>query len=248
MSKKIRAWLFKLSFYLWTVIVALVTLPVFILPRRLSFKVQTCWARVTFWLLRVIGGVRYEFRGLDRIPPEPVLFACKHQSAWETIVFFLIQSPPPTFFFKKELLKVPLFGWFCLKSGMVAVDRDAGARAMRKVLQKAGERIGEGRSLVLFPEGTRMPLGVRGAYQPGVAGIYKYLRVPVVPVALNSGLCWPKGGLTGESGIVTMEFLEPIPPGLEKTAFLDHLARVLEEGSDRLVAEERARKAGESRG
>lgn len=238
MFRKLRAGLFLASFYLWTGVLAVLALPVFLLPQRAIFFIQVLWAHGVFALLRRIGGVRQEITGWEKIPEGPVLFASKHQSAWDTIVFFIVRKPPPTFFFKKELLKIPIYGRFCMHSGMVPVDREAGARAMRSVLRMAAERLAEGRSLVLFPEGTRVPVGVRASYQPGVAGIYKYLDVPVVPVALNSGLFWPKVGPTGRRGTLRMEFLDPIPPGLEKDAFLDHLSRALESATARLVEQE----------
>lgn len=238
MLRKIRAALFSAAFYVWTVLLAILSLPIFVLPQRAIFVIQVLWARGVFFLLRWIGGVRQEITGWERIPEGPVLFASKHQSAWDTIVFFLVRKPPPTFFFKKELLKIPIYGRFCLRSGMVPVDRAAGARAMRSVLKMAGERLAEGRSLVLFPEGTRVPVGVSRRYQPGVAGIYKYLDVPVVPVALNSGLFWPKTGPTGRTGTLRMEFLDPIPPGLDKDAFLARLTHELETATDRLVQQE----------
>lgn len=238
MFRKLRARAFLAAFYLWTAVLAILALPIFLLPQRAIFVIQVLWAHGVFFLLRWIGGVRQEITGWEKIPEGPVLFASKHQSAWDTIVFFLVRKPPPTFFFKKELLKIPIYGRFCMHSGMVPVDREAGARAMRSVLKMAAERVAEGRSLVLFPEGTRVPVGVQHKYQPGVAGIYKYLDVPVVPVALNSGLFWPKTGPTGRTGTLRMEFLDPIPPGLEKDAFLSHLSRELEVATDRLVEQE----------
>lgn len=238
MFRKIRARAFLAAFYVWTAVLATLALPIFLLPQRGIFIVQVVWAHGVFFLLRWIGGVRQEITGWEKIPDGPVLFASKHQSAWDTIVFFLVRKPPPTFFFKKELLKIPIYGRFCTHSGMVPVDREAGARAMRSVLKMAAERLAEGRSLVLFPEGTRVPVGIQGKYQPGVAGIYKYLDVPVVPVALNSGLFWPKAGPTGRTGTLRMEFLDPIPPGLEKDAFLAHLSRELETATIRLMEQE----------
>jgi 1-acyl-sn-glycerol-3-phosphate acyltransferase len=238
MFRKIRAAAYLAAFYLWTGVLAVLALPVLVLPRWAIFAIQVLWARGVFFLLRWIGGVRQEITGWERIPEGPVLFASKHQSAWDTIVFFLVRRPPPTFFFKKELLQIPIYGRFCLRSGMVPVDRAAGARAMRSVLAMAAERLKEGRSLVLFPEGTRVPVGRKARYQPGVAGIYKYLDVPVVPVALNSGLFWPKAGPTGRTGTLRMEFLDPIPPGLEKDEFLARLSDVLETATARLVAQE----------
>jgi 1-acyl-sn-glycerol-3-phosphate acyltransferase len=218
---------------LWTTLVGLCALPAMVMPRRAAFLVQRVWSKGMLWFLRVLFGVRYTVRGQDKIPPKPVIIAAKHQSTWDTIILTL-EEPPPAFVIKQELLRIPLYGWYCRATGMIPVDRQGGASALRIMLKAAERHIGQGRNIVIFPEGTRVPLGVRVPYQVGVASLYKSLGVPVVPVALNSGHFWPKSGLTDRRGTITMEYLEPIPPGLDKKTFLATLETRLEEASAKL--------------
>lgn len=234
---KLRILLFKLGLYIWTLIIGgIIGLPTLVLGRDYAVFIQTSWGRGALVLLRVICGVTYEVRGLDRVPAGPVLIASKHQSAWDTIIF-LLHFKAPTFIFKKELLRIPIYGWFCLKTGMVPIDRQGGGAALKAMLRAAADRIREGRSIVIFPEGTRVKPGNTIAYNPGVAGLYKHLDVPVVPVALNSGLIWPKGGLVRVGGVIRIEYLDPILPGMDKAAFLATLEERIESASARLCAE-----------
>ncbi|MDA5192604.1 lysophospholipid acyltransferase family protein [Govanella unica] len=234
---RIRIFLFTISLYLWTLIIGgIIGWPALFLPRGYAIFIQTSWGRGTIFLLRVLCGIRFEVRGLDRVPEGAVLIASKHQSAWDTFIF-LLHFKAPTFIFKKELLRIPIYGWICLKTGMVPIDRQGGAAALKAMLRGAAERIGEGRSIVIFPEGTRVKPGSKMPYNPGVAGLYKHLGVPVVPVALNSGMVWPKGGVIRTDAMIRLEYLEPILPGSDKASFLTTLESRIEDASLRLLAE-----------
>lgn len=233
---RFRALLSRCLFPLWTGVFALVTLPVLLLPPRASISVQRSWARSVLWMLRVVAGITYEIRGQENLPRGGILIAAKHQSTWDTIIFLLADTPP-AFVLKKELLRIPVYGWYCLRTGMVPIDRAGGANAMRAMLRAARARVAEGRPLVIFPEGTRVPPGEHRALQPGVAGLYRQLDMPVVPVALNSGLVWPKSGFRRTDFRITLEYLPPIAPGLPKKEFLAALEKSITEGTNRLMAE-----------
>lgn len=235
-----RARLFHAVFVLWTALVSLVTAPVLLGPQTWVLGVQRFWARGVLWLMRVIAGVTYEIRGLDRVPEGLKLIASKHQSAWDTVIF-LLGRPAPAFVLKKELLRIPIYGWFCARTGMVPIDRAGGSRALRAMIREARARMDAGRLLVIFPEGTRVPPDDYKPLQPGVAGLYRQLNVPVVPVALDSGLVWPKSGFVGTDCRIVMEYLDPIPPGLPKKVFMQRLQTALDQATDRLIAEGRAR-------
>ncbi|MEX1147914.1 MAG: lysophospholipid acyltransferase family protein [Sphingomonadales bacterium] len=238
LNRCLRVATFRAAFPVWTAIVAIFALPVLLCPSGWAVQVQRFWAHGSFGLLRRIANVRYRVRGLENRPSGPVILAVKHQSAWDTIVF-LLDDRPPAFVFKKELLRIPIFGRYCRRTGMVPIDRSGGSSALRRMILEARARLAAGRSLVIFPEGTRVGVDDHCGYQPGVAGLYRQLNVPVVPVALNSGLVWPKSGLIGTGFTVTLEYLEPIPPGLPKKDFVALLEFRIEAATTRLVAEAR---------
>jgi 1-acyl-sn-glycerol-3-phosphate acyltransferase len=188
--------------------------------------------------LRVICGIKVEWRGLDRIPKGPLLVAAKHQSIWET--FALVPMfPDPTFIIKRELMWIPLFGWCCWKADMIPVDRGAGKKTL--VAIRAGTRaaLAKGRQIIVFPEGTRRPAGAAPDYKSGVAHLYVGVNATCLPVALNSGLFWPRRKWLRHPGTIVVEFLDPIPPGLRREDFLKRLENVIETASTRLVAEGR---------
>ena len=146
-------------------------------------------ARACRRLLAPLAGLTYEVRGRERIPATPAIFAFKHQSAWETLALHLLLADP-AIVLKRELTQIPLFGWYLLHAGMIRIDRGGGARALRTLVEDGRAALARGSSIVVFPEGTRAPVGERNPYHPGVAALYRQLDCPVVPVALNSGLFW----------------------------------------------------------
>jgi 1-acyl-sn-glycerol-3-phosphate acyltransferase len=233
----VRSLLFNAAFYIVTVAHLVLPLPVyFILPQAFAMGVVRSWARAGIWLLRVLAGTRLEIRGRENIPAGGTIVAAKHQSMFET--FALV--PPflnPTFVIKSQLKWVPVFGQYTVKAGMIHVDRTAGISALRKLAARSRTEIAKGRDIIIFPEGTRRPPGAPPDYHPGVAHLYKALGVPVVPVALNSGLFWPRRKFLRYPGTIVIEFLPAIPPGLDPRRFMEKLKSDIETASDRLMIE-----------
>jgi len=232
----IRSLLFNLLFFVWTLLLSILLLPALALPRQATVRIYRFWARSVVLLLRWVVGLDYQVRGTANIPREPALFAYKHQSAWETIVFALL-VPDFAGVLKRELTLIPLFGWYVAKLAMIPIDRGAAASALRRMVRRARQRLAEGRSITVAPEGTRTAPGQRRPYLPGVAALYRELGVPVVPVALNSGLFWGRRQFVKRPGTITVEFLEPIAPGLDRRAFLAELAERIETAAERLAGE-----------
>ena len=232
----LRSVLFNILFYLNTVIFLIIGLPTFLMPYQAIVEVAKTWGRVNLVLLRVVAGVKFELRGRDRIPPGALIVASKHQSAWETFALMhLFRSP--TFVMKRELLWIPVFGWLMMKGRMVGVDRAAGMRALIKLAAAARAELARGRQLIIFPEGTRRPVGAEPDYKSGIAFVYAQAGVPCLPVALNSGVFWPRRSILRRPGTVVVEILDPIPPGLDKKTFVTRLQGAIEPATARLVAE-----------
>src|SRR5882672_2055464 len=235
MKLYLRSALFLVWFIAVSVIMNVGALPLLLLPFRFALKAASLWARLVLFGLRRIAGIGVELRG--RLEDPRVLVAAKHFSMWETIALLAL-LPGPAIVLKRSLLRVPLYGWYCRKMRMIAIDRAAGAKAMRLMHGEAKRALDEGRPIVIFPEGTRRKPGDPPDYKPGVAGLYAQLDVPCVPVAHNSGLFWA-GGFFRRPGTITLEFLPPIPPGLSRRDFMGLLESSIEEASNRLVAEGR---------
>jgi len=232
----IRSILFNLLFYLNLVALLLVAMPTLVLPRWAVIAIARTWGRTTLWLLRKVCRIEVEWRGLEKIPPGGILVAAKHQSAWETFALITL-FPDPTFIVKRELLWIPLFGWCIRRGGMIPVDRGGGMAALAGVLVHARKAIADGRQIVIFPEGTRRPPGAPPKYKYGVAHLYAECGAPCVPIALNSGLFWPRRRFLRHPGTVRVEVLDPIPPGRDRDVFFAELERVLEAATARLIAE-----------
>jgi 1-acyl-sn-glycerol-3-phosphate acyltransferase len=217
-------------------------IPLFVFGRSAGYAAPRNWARCMQAGLWLILGSRIEVRGLEHLPPGPVLIAMKHQSPIDTLHPFLWLHRP-CFVLKQELLSVPVFGWYCRWLGMIPIAREAGMQSLKDMVKAARGALAEGRSVVIFPEGTRRELGARPDYKPGVAALYRELGVPCVPIALNTGVVWPKEGNDYRPGVITFEVLAPIPAGLSRQGFMQALEGAIEPATDRLVAEERARQA-----
>ena len=230
----LRSLIYNVLFYLLLVCWLIAAVPTFLMPRTGIMKIARLWARSSIWLLRVVCNVKVEYRGLEKIPKGPLLVASKHQSMWET--FALLQFfDQPLYILKRELTLIPFFGWYLIKAGMVAVDRGAGGRALLKMVRQASEAVRRGRQLIIFPEGTRRPVGAPPQYKPGVAQLYASCRVNCLPVALNSGLFWPRRTFMRYPGTLVVEFLDPVPPGLARDEFLTRISTVIEDATVRLV-------------
>ena len=229
-------------YFVWFVVVSIVfnvgCLPLLALPRRATMFAPKAWSASLLWGLKAIAGLGFEVRG--RIPADGVLVASKHMSMWDTIALYHVLHDS-VFVLKQSLLNVPLYGWYARKVGMIAIDREAGASAMRKMVQAARDRLAKGRAVVIFPEGTRKKPDAPPDYKPGVAGLYGQLGVACVPVALNSSLFWTgPAGFLKKPGRIVLEFLEPIPPGLKRAEFMGALEQRIEKATARLLAEGRS--------
>ncbi|HKY17685.1 MAG TPA: lysophospholipid acyltransferase family protein [Rhizomicrobium sp.] len=226
----LRSALFLLWFAILTAILALIFLPVLILPRAATVWLARLWARATFWGLKIFAHIDFEIRG---IPPKgAVLVAAKHMSMWDTLALYLALDQP-AIVLKRELLRIPFYGWFLWKAAAIAIDRAAGPRALRKMAADAKAVLAENRPILIFPEGTRKKPGAAPDYKPGVAGLYAQLGVACVPVALNSGVYWT--GFLKRPGIIVLQFLEPIPPGLKREPFMALLQTRIETATAALL-------------
>jgi len=235
----LRSLAFNVAFIAWTAIVAIGCLPALMLPRGATFAVSRLWARGVLALLAALVGLRHEVRGADRLPNGPVIYAVKHQSAWETIAFSLL-IPRFAGVYKRELLRIPIYGWYMWRAAMIPIDRSAGAGALRKMVRKARAVAAEGRPIVVMPEGTRVAPGAHRRYHSGVAALYLDLGLPVVPVALNSGYFWGRRAFVKQPGTIVFALLEPIAPGLGRKEFMGLLQKRIEEAAEALAQEARA--------
>jgi 1-acyl-sn-glycerol-3-phosphate acyltransferase len=231
-----RSLVFNALFYVNIMVRMIVALPTLMLPYTFLRRVLRAYARSSLWLLRVVCGITVEWRGRDKLPQGSYIVACKHQSVWETFALFAL-LPDPTYVLKRELMWLPLFGWLATKARMIPVDRATRASALARMAAAARKEVVRGRQIVIFPEGTRRPPGAEPRYLPGVAFLYADSGLACVPVALNSGLFWPRRSLRRYPGTVLVEVLDPIPPGLARSTFMARLQGTLEEATARLVAE-----------
>jgi 1-acyl-sn-glycerol-3-phosphate acyltransferase len=232
----LRSLAFNVLYYVNIILWMIVILPVLVMRRRVFVRVARVWARSSLWLLRVVAGIRMEVRGRERIPPGGLLVAAKHQSLWETFAL-LILFDDPAFILKRELMWIPFFGWYAWKARSVPVNRSAGSQALIQMNQRALEEARSGRQILIFPEGTRRAPGAPPAYKYGVAHLYANLGMPCLPVALNSGLFWPRRQFMRRPGTIVVEILEPIAPGLSREEFFPLLQARLEDASSRLYRE-----------
>jgi 1-acyl-sn-glycerol-3-phosphate acyltransferase len=233
-----RSAVFNLALWSWTAIMLVAAMPWLAFPPRFMLAHSRAWMRGVQFLLATIVGLDYEVSGLPAGAPRPAIYAFKHQSAWETLAIHLLLDGA-AIALKRELTRIPLFSWTLLHAGMIRVDRRGGPRALRSLVEGGRAALARGAPIVIFPEGTRVPPGEHREYQPGVAALYRQLDCTVVPVALNSGVFWPRRSFVKRPGRIVVEFLPAIEPGLERKAFMAELRNRLEPAADRLVAEAR---------
>ncbi len=230
----LRSSLFFLWFALVSASLAILFLPALALPRGITVWMSRRWSALVFWGLRVFAGVAFEVRG--PVPKNGVLVAAKHMSMWDTMALYLTLDDPAVVL-KRGLTFIPFYGWYVSKTGSIAIDRAGGPQALRRMAAAAKAVTAEGRSVLIFPEGTRKKVDAPPDYKPGVAGLYGQLGVACVPAALNSGLFWT--GFLKRPGRIVLEFLEPIPPGLRSRDFMKVLEDRIETATAGLVAEGR---------
>ena len=228
----LRSLIFNICFYGMTTVMVIVGLPILLLPYQVAQKYEHLWSGILVFLLKHIMGINHQILG-ER-PDHPVIYAAKHQSAWETIVLFAeFDSPAPVL--KKELIYLPFIGLFFLKIPSVPIDRSQG-RAALKNLMAAAARINDiGDSILIFPQGTRVAPGADHPYHAGTFAIYQATGLPVVPVALNSGLFWSRSAFIKKPGTIVVELLPEIPPGLGRRDFMAKLEAEIETASQKLL-------------
>jgi 1-acyl-sn-glycerol-3-phosphate acyltransferase len=209
---------------------------VLLMSRRTAAAIAKWWARTTLIMLRVIVGLELEVRGRENLPEGPALVAVKHQSALETFAL-MPELPDGAFVLKRELLWIPFFGWFLKRLDMIALDRAKGVDAMLQLMTQADRAARQGRQIVIFPEGTRRPVGAPPHYKSGVSHLYDRLKLPCVPVAVNAGVFWPRRAWRKRQGRAVIEFLEPIPAGLSRAVFERTMRERIESASDSLALE-----------
>jgi len=231
-----RAFAFNFAFFAWTAILGTVGLPFLFTPRSVTMRFGRFWAASVLVLLKLIVGLDHQIRGLDRVPRGGCIIAMKHQSAWDALVLPVVLGDPAVVV-KRELLLLPFYGWYAARAGSIAIDRKAGAGALRRMLARARSVAAAGRPIVIFPEGTRVAPGERHAYQPGVAALYQALALPLVPAAVNSGLYWGRRSFVKRKGRIILEFLEPIPPGRTRRRLMAELERRVETATAALLRE-----------
>lgn len=226
------------AFVVWMygllVVMGIACLPALVLPRRAAIVCVRVWLDLVFWGLKTFCGITYEVRGTEHRPTSGALVASKHQSMFETLMFWR-ELPDPAIILKRSLAYLPFFGWYTMKLRNISVDRAGHANALRAMLREARARAGEGRQVLIFPEGTRMTPGAPPDYKPGIAALYRDMGVACTPVALNSGLYWPGKGWRRTPGRIIVEFLPAIEPGLSRAAFMTELETRIETASNALL-------------
>ncbi len=232
----LRSLAFNIAFYSWFVVIATPALTSLFLPRPVLMGFARTWARGNLWLLKTICRIDYQVRGQENLPDGAFIIASKHQSAWDTIVFILL-ARDPAYVFKRELSWIPMFGWFLWKADMIPVDRSAGRRAVAHIAKLAAPLVAAKRQIVIFPQGTRTPPGSKRPYRGGVHAIYAGAGVQLVPAALNSGLYWARRSFIKHPGTILLEFLPPIPVGLEREELLQAMEQAIDPVTERLEAE-----------
>lgn len=180
------------------------------LPLHWRYRITVGWPRLVLWAARVICGIRWQVLGWDHLPKGPAILLSKHQSTWETFYFVANMPRELCFVFKRELLWIPFFGWGIGLLKMIHIDRSQGRDAFESVVAQGQRKLDEGRWIIMFPEGTRIPRGQTGKYKSGGSRLAVRTRAPVVPIAVSSGACWPKRPWVKQAGLVTVSIGPPI--------------------------------------
>ncbi|MDC7683134.1 lysophospholipid acyltransferase family protein [Asticcacaulis sp. BYS171W] len=232
----IRSLVYVVWLYGAVVVVGLLGMPFMLVSRPWGMTVIRIWAKTALWGLRVICGVKVEFRGLEHRPTGAALIAGKHLSMLDTIAPFVVLDKT-CFILKKELTYLPFFGWYIWRTKMIPIQRKDAAKALKAMVADTRDRLEDGRQIVIFPEGTRSDVGEDAAYKPGVAALYRDVDYPCHLMATNSGQFWPAHGITRKPGTVVFEFLPPVPAGLKRGEFMSEIKTQLETASNALIAE-----------
>jgi 1-acyl-sn-glycerol-3-phosphate acyltransferase len=233
----LRSGIFQFCFYLSFIVQMIIFTPIyFLLPRKTAYQIPKNWARSNIWLAKHIAGISFEIEGMEQLPHQGFILSAKHQSFFDT--FALIPYlEDPVYILKRELLWIPLFGWYAAKQDMIPINRADKSRAIPMMVARAREELARNRELIIYPEGTRKAPGAPPDYKFGIARLYKDLNVPVVPVVMHPGLFWPRHGFLRQPGHFKVRFLAPIEPGMPPDQFFKHLIEVTERASDELLVE-----------
>ncbi len=234
----LRSLIFAAVFYVTTALFLLLGSWLFFAPRSWAMAGLKAHALTCLWLLKKICGTKMEVRGREHLPAGPYLVVAKHQSAWDTFALIPLFRDP-AIVLKDELKWIPFYGWFCVKFEHILVKRDKGASSLKGLIRDARARAAEGREVFIFPEGTRRAPGAPPDYKPGYVALYEGLGLPCVPLALNSGVYWPRRSLLRKPGTIVVEFLAPLPPGMDRKAFRAEIEGRIEAASVRLIDEGR---------
>ena len=229
-----RSIIFYLLLYMWTLSLGVLALPYLLIPSSYVRSLANLWIGGILGLLKLTCGITYEIQNIENIPDRAVIVASKHQSAFETLLLFRLVKKS-IFIHKRELYLIPIFGLYLKKSNMIAINRNEGAKAIRKMLNEVKQSILNGYSIIIFPEGTRKKPGDPPDYKTGIAGIYKESEAEVLPVVVNSGNYWPKHTFIKKSGKIIIKFLKPIPSKLEKSEFLKKIESVIEDETNKII-------------
>ena len=232
----LRSLLYALTFYLTTAVMCVGGIWLLVAPRSWAMQGLRLHGIICTWLLKVICGTRLEVRGRERLPSGACLVVSKHQSTWDTFALIPLFRDP-AIVLKAELKWIPVYGWFCQKFEHILVERARAAVSLKKMVADARNRAAAGREIIIFPEGTRRAPGSPPDYKPGYVALYEGLQLSCVPLALNSGLFWPRRQLMRYPGTIVVEFLEPIPAGMPRAEFRRTIESRLETACQRLIAE-----------
>ena len=232
----IRSALFNILFIGWTIFLLSTLWFLMPIPKQNFRKAVALWPHGSFPLMRYLLGLTFEQRGLENIPNEPVIYASKHQSAWDTM-YFLWHHKDNAYVMKGELNRIPFWKWYMDKCQHVVVDRRGGTSAMREMISNTKSILADKRSVIIFPEGTRVAPGETRRYHPGIAALYSQTKATVIPVALNSGYFWGRRHFIKKPGVLTIQFLPPIPKNMDRKAFMKELEIRIESATRKLENE-----------
>jgi 1-acyl-sn-glycerol-3-phosphate acyltransferase len=234
----LRSLAFNVGFYLWTLVIGLYGAPLLLGSKRTVMAFGRLWAAGSLGLLAWTVGLRHEIRGVENLPEGAAIIALKHQSAWDTVIL-PVMFRHAAIVIKHELAWLPIYGWYAVRAGGIPVDRGAGASALKRMLARARKAAASGRPIAIFPEGTRTAVGARLPYHPGVAALYTQLNLPLVPVAVNSGVFWGRRSFLKYPGRIVLEILPAIPAGQPRRKVMAELEARIEAATARLVEEAR---------
>ncbi|MFH1158751.1 MAG: lysophospholipid acyltransferase family protein [Pseudomonadota bacterium] len=235
-----RSILFNIFFFAGSFFWSVALLWTFVLPKKKCAQVVgDIYGGYVTWIERHVMCLKLEIRGRENLPAKgPYIIAAKHQSAFETLKLPYMRSLGyPAIILKKELTRIPLWGWYPARMGEIAIDRGSATESLNSIIRGCKRTLASDRPVIIFPQGTRVAVGAKKPYKAGIAKVYRDIQVPVVPMALNSGVFWGRNAFFKKSGTVIFEFLPPIPPGLPPLKMMEQLEKAIEAASDRLVAE-----------